>query len=58
MDLTVSIARAAGAKPPGDRPFDGIDALDRLGERQPAPERTLFWRARRGDQTWWAVRQG
>jgi arylsulfatase A-like enzyme len=58
MDLTASIARVAGARPPGDRPFDGIDVFDHLGDRQPVPERTLFWRARRGDQTWWAVREG
>jgi arylsulfatase A-like enzyme len=58
MDLSASIARIAGAKPPKDRPFDGIDVLERLEKRQPAEERTLFWRCRRGDHTWWAVRQG
>src|SRR5262249_48608464 len=58
MDLSASIARIAGARPPKDRPFDGIDILERLEKRQPVEERTLFWRGRRGDRTWWAVRQG
>jgi arylsulfatase A-like enzyme len=58
MDLSASIARAAGAKPPKDRPFDGIDVLERLEKRLPLPERALFWRARRGERTWWAVREG
>jgi len=58
MDLSASIARIAGANPPKDRPFDGIDILERLEKRQPVEERTLFWRGRRGDRTWWAVRQG
>jgi N-acetylgalactosamine-6-sulfatase len=58
MDLSASIARIAGARPPKDRPFDGIDVLERLEKRQPAEERALFWRGRRGDRTWWAARQG
>jgi len=58
MDLSASIARVAGAKPPKDRPFDGIDVLERLEKRLPLQERTLFWRARRGERTWWAVRAG
>jgi N-acetylgalactosamine-6-sulfatase len=58
MDLTASIARIAGAKAPKGRPFDGIDILERLAKRQPVLERTLFWRARRGERTWWAVREG
>jgi N-acetylgalactosamine-6-sulfatase len=58
MDLTASVVRAAGARPPEGRPFDGIDVLGRLEKRQPVPGRTLFWRARRGDRTWWAVREG
>jgi N-acetylgalactosamine-6-sulfatase len=58
MDLSASIARAAGAGPPKGRPFDGIDVLGRLRQGQPLLRRTLFWRARRGDRTWWAVREG
>jgi N-acetylgalactosamine-6-sulfatase len=58
MDLTASLARVAGTTPPEGRAFDGIDILDRLAKGQPATPRTLFWRARRGDRTWWAVRDG
>jgi N-acetylgalactosamine-6-sulfatase len=58
MDLTASIARAAGAAPPKDRPFDGADVLRQVGKGEPAGPRALFWRARRGDRTWWAVRDG
>lgn len=58
MDLTASIVRLAGAAPPKDRPFDGLDVL-RLVEakKQPVP-RTLFWRYRRDVRTWKAVRDG
>ena len=58
MDLSASIARATGVRPAKDRPFDGIDILDRLEKGQPVVPRTLFWRARRGERTWWAVRDG
>ena len=51
MDLSASIVRLAGARPP--RPFDGVD----LFSEAPA-DRPLFWRARRGTLTWRAVRQG
>jgi N-acetylgalactosamine-6-sulfatase len=58
MDLTASMVRAAGATPPVDRPFDGLDILQRLQSRQSPISRTVYWRARRGDQTWRAVRDG
>jgi N-acetylgalactosamine-6-sulfatase len=58
MDLTASMARVAGAEPPAGQPFDGIDILELLEQRRPLRERTLYWRARRGDRTWWAMRQG
>ena len=58
MDFSRSIVRLAGAKPPAGRAFDGIDILDHVASgRAPVP-RTLFWRGRRGDRTWWAVRDG
>src|SRR5207302_1771308 len=57
MDLTRSLVRIAGAKAP-ERGFDGIDILERLEKNEPALERTLFWRARRGERTWWGVRDG
>jgi len=58
MDFTASIARVAGAQPPGDRPFDGIDIIKLLEERRQPQRRTLFWRGRRGNRTRWAVRDG
>jgi N-acetylgalactosamine-6-sulfatase len=58
MDLTASIVRAAGAKVPAGRTFDGIDVLALIAERKPEVSRTLFWRGRRGDSTWRSVRDG
>lgn len=58
MDFSASIVRVAGARPPADRPFDGIDVIKLLEERRPPQPRTLFWRGRRGDRTRWAVREG
>ena len=58
MDLTASIARIGGVRPPKARPFDGIDILRELQAGRPATERTLFWRARRAERTWRAVRDG
>jgi N-acetylgalactosamine-6-sulfatase len=56
MDLTRSILRAAGAAPA--RPLDGTDLLRAVvAGGEPAP-RTLFWRARRGAETWKAIREG
>jgi len=58
LDLSKSIARAAGAKLPKDRAFEGIDVLKYVEEGRPLEPRTLFWRARRGDRTSRAVRDG
>jgi N-acetylgalactosamine-6-sulfatase len=58
MDFSRSIVRAAGAELPGNRPFDGIDILQAVETNQPVRERTLFWRARRGQRTRKAVRDG
>lgn len=58
MDFSRSIIRAAGAKPPAHRPFDGIDILRCVETGKPVQERTLFWRARRGQRTRKAVRHG
>lgn len=57
MDLTASIARVAGANLKDQR-FDGVDIVDYLAKNEPLPSRPLFWRARRGKETWWAVRDG
>jgi N-acetylgalactosamine-6-sulfatase len=58
MDLTASMVRIAGSAPPEDRPFDGIDIIRQLQESRPPASRALFWRARRGERTWRAVRDG
>jgi arylsulfatase A-like enzyme len=58
MDLTASLVRAAGAAAPVEGRFDGLDILQRLQSRRPPVARTLYWRARRGEQTWRAVRDG
>lgn len=58
MDLTASITRAAGGKPPSKRPFDGIDIVQHVQDNRPLEPRTLYWRARRGERTRWAVRDG
>jgi len=56
LDFSRSIIRAAGVKPPKNRPFDGIDILRAIETKQPIQKRTLFCRARRGDRTRKAVR--
>jgi N-acetylgalactosamine-6-sulfatase len=58
FDLTASILRAAGVGPAKDKPLDGIDVLKLVADRGPAPKRPLFWRGRRGEETWCAVRDG
>ena len=49
---------AAGARPRSNRPLDGVDVIGDLVSGRPAKPRTLFWRARRADRTWRAVRSG
>jgi len=58
MDFSRSVVRAAGTGPARNRPFDGIDILQAVEKNQPVQKRTLFWRARRGDRTRKAVRDG
>ena len=58
MDFTVSMLRAAEGQADETGEFDGIDILQQIEEDRPVGERTLFWRARRGDRTWKAVRSG
>ena len=58
MDLTASIARIARVSPAENRPFDGIDILWYIQRERIPPTRRLFWRARRGERTWRAVRDG
>jgi len=57
FDLTASIMAAAGCDMPADRPLDGVDVLGQIAAGEPAKPRTLFWRARRAERTWKAVRK-
>jgi N-acetylgalactosamine-6-sulfatase len=57
FDLTASIMAAAGAKSRKDRPLDGVDILGQIAKGQPPLPRILFWRARRAERTWKAVRE-
>jgi N-acetylgalactosamine-6-sulfatase len=58
MDLTVSLANAAGVRPARGRAFDGIDILRHVADGTKDCDRTLCWRARRGERTWRAARDG
>lgn len=58
LDLTASLLAAAGVEPPEDESLDGIDVLGQVAAGEAGPERALFWRARRADRTWRAVRDG
>ena len=56
FDLTASILAAAGCQPSQRRRPDGIDVLGQIAAGKPPVQRTLFWRARRAERTWKAVR--
>jgi len=60
MDWSATLLQLAGAKPPRDRPLDGIDLLPLLTGQTPPVERTLFWRRvdQREIKTHRAVRSG
>jgi arylsulfatase A-like enzyme len=58
MDLTASFLAVAGASPPDGRPLDGHPVLVDVVEGRDSPPRDFFWRARRGERTWRAVRSG
>lgn len=58
MDLTATFAAMAGAKPPADRPFDGINLLPILTGEKAEESRTLFWRINRTSRNQKAVRHG
>ncbi|MBI4622982.1 MAG: sulfatase-like hydrolase/transferase [Verrucomicrobia bacterium] len=58
MDLTPSFLQLAGGRVPENRPLDGHPVLvDVIHNRMTSP-RDFFWRARRGEGTWRAVRSG
>lgn len=58
MDLTTSFIHAgAGATPTGYK-SDGINIVQHLVDKRPVRNRTLCWRAKRGDRVWRAIRHG
>ena len=57
FDFTKSFLQLAQAKAPQDR-LDGHDIIGHVVQQHDDFTRTLFWRGRRGDRTWWAVRDG
>lgn len=58
FDLTASMLRMAGAKPASGEELDGIDMVQFVQDEKMPPRRELFWRSRRGDVTWRAMRDG
>jgi N-acetylgalactosamine-6-sulfatase len=58
MDLTASFLQLAGAQPPDGRALDGRPVLVDVIQNRETPPRDFFWRARRGETTWRAVRSG
>lgn len=57
FDLTHSFLRLAGADVAALK-LDGMDILEHVVTNRPNLDRNLFWRGRRGDRTWTAVRSG
>ena len=57
FDLTRSILNLSGAKVPAGQ-LDGFDLVNHITENRKDFARTLFWRGKRGERTWSAVRSG
>ncbi|MBC8355902.1 MAG: sulfatase-like hydrolase/transferase [Planctomycetes bacterium] len=57
FDLTKSFLSLAGADLPEDQ-LDGFDVIKHIVQKSDDVSRTLFWRGRRGDRAWSAVRDG
>jgi N-acetylgalactosamine-6-sulfatase len=57
FDLTRSLLELAGAHQAAER-SDGYNIIGHIVERRDDFPRTLFWRGRRGERTWWAARDG
>lgn len=57
FDLTASFLNAAKADVSKNQ-LDGFDVLGHVAGHQDDIRRTLFWRGKRGDRTWWGVRDG
>ena len=58
MDLTATIAAAAGVKPAPAEPFDGIDLAPLLANKKAEKPRDLFWRINRPQKRVRAIRSG
>lgn len=58
MDLTASFLNAAGAEMADGNPLDGIDLLGHVAAGKADFDRTLHWRSRRDESTWWAISDG
>jgi N-acetylgalactosamine-6-sulfatase len=56
MDLTRSFINATTQT--STKKLDGIDIVKHLVQKKNTISRTLFWRAKRGDRVWRAVRHG
>jgi N-acetylgalactosamine-6-sulfatase len=54
FDLTASFARITGTRVAGKK-LDGIDLLACAEKNLKPIARDLYWRAKRGERTWWAV---
>ncbi len=57
FDLTRSFLSLAGART-AFRGLDGLNIIDHVVKQKADFRRTLFWRGKRGERTWWAVRDG
>jgi len=57
FDLTASFMNLAQAEVAQAR-LDGYDIVNHTAEEREDIKRTLFWRGKRGDRTWWGVRDG
>lgn len=57
FDLTTSFLNLARANTE-DMKLDGMDLIQQVIDENSSKDRTLFWRGKRGERTWWAVRNG
>ncbi len=57
FDFTASMAALAGVQPAADKPFEGVDIVRHIAQRNKPLDRNLFWRKQRGTTIWKAVRQ-
>ena len=57
FDLTRSIINLTQSNAP-EMQLDGFDLVNHISKRKPDFSRTLFWRGKRGERTWSAVRDG